>query len=204
MIYELRTYTCKPGTTPKVVQMFADSIHHRTKYSPLLGFWTTEIGPLNQVVHLWPYKDLEDRGRVRASFAKDPNWPPPIHEHLTDMASDVIVPFPYSPDIKPGKMGPIYEMRYYILQPGAVPKVRDLWAEKFPGRHKLAPNLLVGTTEFGELNKLIHIWPYSSLEHRAQTRAKATAEGIWPPNTAPYFLSMKNKILLPASFSPLQ
>jgi hypothetical protein len=35
-------------------------------------------------------------------------------------------------------------------------------------------------------------------------RAKATAEGIWPPNTAAYFLNMKNKILLPAGFSPLQ
>ena len=204
MIHELRTYTLKVGTMDKVIKLFAERLEHRTKYSPLGGFWYTEIGPLNQIVHLWPYKDLDERNQVRAAFAKDPNWPPPIHEHIASMESDLIVPFPFMSEIKPGKLGPCYELRSYILLPGTIPRLRELWEAKWAGRIKLTPNLLVGTTEFGELHKLIHIWPYQSLEHRAQVRKQAVQMGVWPPDTGGLLMNMQNKIMFPAPFSPLQ
>jgi hypothetical protein len=204
MIYELRTYTLKVRTLETVIGLFGERLEHRLKYSPLAGFWYTEIGPLNQIVHLWPYQDLQERARVREAFAKDPNWPPPILEHVVEMTSDVLVPFPSMAEIKPGKFGPCYELRSYILAPGATPRMRELWASKIEGRSKLTPNLLVGTTEFGELNKLIHIWPYQSLEQRAQVRKQAVGTGVWPPDTGGLIWSMENKIMLPAPFSPLQ
>ena len=40
----------------------------------LLGFLQTEIGTLNQVIHLWGFDDLDDRQRRRAEMAKDPAW----------------------------------------------------------------------------------------------------------------------------------
>ena len=40
----------------------------------LIGFFQTEIGTLNQVVHLWGFADLDDRARRRAEMAKDPAW----------------------------------------------------------------------------------------------------------------------------------
>ena len=204
MIFELRTYTLKVGALDTVNKLFAERLEHRVKYSPLAGYWYTDIGPLNQIIHIWPYKSLEERAQVREAFAKDPNWPPPILEHIVKMESDLIVPFHVHNDLKPGKLGPIYEMRYYNLVPGTIPKVKEMWTEKIPGRTRLTPCMLAGTTEFGELNKLIHIWPYESLEHRAATRKKAMEMGVWPPQTGPMFQVMNNKIMLPAAFSPLQ
>lgn len=204
MIYELRTYTLKVRSLPAVLKLFEERLEHRLKYSALAGFWYTDIGPLNQIVHLWPYKDLQERADVRAGFAKEPNWPPPIHEHIVTMESDLIVPFDSCPEIEPGKLGPVYELRSYILNPGAGPKVNEVWNGKIEGRRALSPNLLVGTTEFGELNKLIHIWPYESLEQRAAVRAKAVETGAWPPDTGGLIQTMQNKIMLPAAFSPLQ
>ena len=32
-----------------------EKFHLRTQHSVLLGYWTTELGGLNQVVHLWQY-----------------------------------------------------------------------------------------------------------------------------------------------------
>ena len=43
----------------------------REKYSKLLGFWTTDISsPLNQVVHLWGYEDLNAWLHKPAQFAQ--------------------------------------------------------------------------------------------------------------------------------------
>ena len=68
MIYELRTYTLKQGTLPDVVKAAATvSLDIRKDdYGKLEGYWFTDIGPLNQVVHLWSYKDLNERARLRA------------------------------------------------------------------------------------------------------------------------------------------
>ena len=43
-------------------------------YGRLLGYWTTEVGPLNQVVHLWEYASLNDRERLRGELAKNARW----------------------------------------------------------------------------------------------------------------------------------
>ena len=32
-----------------------EKFHLRTNHSILLGYWTSELGGLNQVVHLWEY-----------------------------------------------------------------------------------------------------------------------------------------------------
>jgi hypothetical protein len=61
MIYEIRTYTLKPGQTPEFEKRFEASLSVRLKYSELAAFWHTEIGPLNQVIHVWSYKNLAQR-----------------------------------------------------------------------------------------------------------------------------------------------
>jgi hypothetical protein len=74
MIYELRTYQLKIGGVPEYLEMA------KTKLLPILaeyglrpiGFWYTEIGTLNEVVHLWPYTDLNDRQQKWAKWVKDP------------------------------------------------------------------------------------------------------------------------------------
>ena len=40
----------------------------------LIGFFQSEIGTLNQVVHLWGFEDLNERQRRRAEMARDPVW----------------------------------------------------------------------------------------------------------------------------------
>ena len=58
MIYEVRTYTLKPGSVAKFEENFAAALPHREKYSKLGAFWHTEIGPLISAsevtrVHEW-------------------------------------------------------------------------------------------------------------------------------------------------------
>ncbi len=205
MIYEIRTYNLRPGTLPEVLNLFGERMEHRNKYSAPAAFWYTEIGPLNQIVHVWPYENAEERDRVRAAAQKDPNWPPPVGKFLVDMESEIFVPFPGSPAFEPGDHGPIYELRSYILKPGAVPAVIDVWNKAIDARAARSPVLAAMYSDTGRLNKFVHVWPYKSFEERLDIRTKAAADGIWPPpGGLDLLVSMENKILLPAPFAPMQ
>src|SRR5687767_11964639 len=101
MIYEVRTYDIKPGSLAEVEKRFGDAYEHRRKLSELAAFWHTEIGPLNQIIHVWPYKDLEERGRIRAAAVQSKLWPPATGEFLTAQRTDIMIPAPFSPALKP-------------------------------------------------------------------------------------------------------
>ena len=78
MIYEIRTYRVKVGSLPEVEKRFGEGYEYRKKISPLAAFWHTEIGPLNEIIHVWPYENLGERNRLRADAVKAGNWPPKI------------------------------------------------------------------------------------------------------------------------------
>ncbi len=210
MIYEMRTYDLKPRSQPEVLKRFGEAYEStRRKYSPLAAFWYTEIGPLNQIIHVWPYKDLAERTRIRAeAVAGGGGWPPKIGEFIVSMKSEIMVPWDNSPLLEPGDAGPVFEMRTYTMSSGDGPKVQKAWAAALPARQKISPVIATWFSELGGLNKFVHIWAYKSLQHRTDARAQAIASGTWPPSAlpdAPYTtVAQENKILLAAPFSPLK
>ena len=139
MIYEIRTYTLKPRSLGEVEKRWAEAYEYRKKYSQLAAFWHTEIGPLNEIIHVWPYTDLAERARIRAEAAKEANWPPKIREFVVDQEVEVVTPFPFIPEITPGTVGPIFEIRRYSLTPGSLPGVMKRWEGKIGERIKLSP-----------------------------------------------------------------
>jgi hypothetical protein len=163
------------------------------------------------VIHVWPYKDLEERARIRAAAVKDGAWPPKIAEFVLAQRAEIMVPFPFSPELKPGRMGPCFEMRTYTVPAGELPKVMKLWEQVLPERVKLSPLAAVWHAELGGLNRFTHIWAYPSLDSRSETRKKAVASGVWPPSAVAKkqglegyrLLAQENKIVMPAPFSPL-
>jgi len=83
-------------------------------------------------------------------------------------------------------------------------------AARVAQRLKFGPLAAVWYSELGGINKFMHIWPYPTLDARADIRKRAQEAGAWPPSaqkagTPPYtLLQQENKILMPSSFSPLQ
>lgn len=76
MIYELRTYTIKPTRLTEWLQLYkAEALEVQKEHlGGLIGFFTTEIGALNQVVHLWQFESLNDRESRRTKMGGDPRW----------------------------------------------------------------------------------------------------------------------------------
>jgi hypothetical protein len=100
--------------------------------------------------------------------------------------------------------GPIYEMRLYTYQAGEIPAVIEHWSKHIAAREQYSPLIGALYSEFGKLNTWMHIWAYKSFEERLRIRAEARQKGVWPVPGGRTPLRQENKILLPASFSPLQ
>jgi hypothetical protein len=204
MIFEIRTYDLKPRSIPEFEKRFGEKLPNRLPYSKLWGFFHTEIGPLNQVLHIWPYEDLNQRTQTRARAAADGKWPPDNTEFIVNMQSDIFIPAPFMNTKGERKIGPIYEMRIYTYAPGAIPKVLEAWAGRIAEREKLSPLAGCWYSDIGGLNKFVHLWAYKSLDERSRVRAEAQKTGIWPPPSGVVPLKQENKILMPASFSSMQ
>jgi hypothetical protein len=212
MIYEVVTTTYKPGKVADAETRFAETYEHRKKHSELTVFWHTEIGPLNQTVAVWRYANLDERARVRDAVAKDAKCKPTWDDLIVRENSEIVTPTPFSPELKPGKMGPFFEMRTYTLPAGELPLMLENWGLAMPRRLVFSPVFAVWYTDIGGMNRWTHIWPYPSLNARQETRAKLRPAGAWPPSAIAKaegrkpesFLEQENKILLPAKFSPIQ
>ena len=205
MIYEVRTYTLKPGSVAQFEENFAKALPAREKYSKLGAFWHTDIGPLNQVIHVWPYESVDERNRIRAEAAQDPEWPPANPpEMYVNMESEIWTPAPFMRPLGGDQaLGNIYEMRTYTYVNGSMGEVIKRWSEAVPHREEYSPLAAAMSTELGNLNKWLHIWPYNDLEHRDQVRAEAGKNPHWPPPTREFLVKQENKIVVPSSFSTM-
>jgi hypothetical protein len=76
MIVDVRTYTLIPRRMPKYLELFEKQALPvmRRHGLELMGYYLSQIGPLNQVVHLWRYDSLADMERKRAARDSDPAW----------------------------------------------------------------------------------------------------------------------------------
>jgi NIPSNAP len=206
MIIEVRTYGLKPGSLAEVEKRFGEAVPGRQKLSKLAAFWHTEVGPLNEITHIWTYDSFEQRIAIRAEAIKIGVWPPMTSEFIVSMQTEVFLPAPFSPPLEPREVGPLFEIRSYTYAPGALPAVIERWAGAIGERVKLSPLVGAWYSEIGGLNKWVHIWAYKDATERQRVRAEAVERGIWPPPSAGpgLLLKQENKLVMPASFSPLR
>ncbi|MFG1206885.1 NIPSNAP family protein [Xanthobacter flavus] len=66
----------------------------------LLGYFLTEIGTMNQLVHLWAYASLDDRERRRGELAANAQWQGclrKIRPMIMTMENRIMYPVSFSP-----------------------------------------------------------------------------------------------------------
>jgi hypothetical protein len=211
MIYELRTYTVKPGTLGDMVKA-ASTLSREIRgddFGKLEGYWSTEIGQLNQVMHLWSYSDLNERARLRAELAKNARWTGEYVALIRPFLArqEVRLLNAIKPPVAPASTGNIYELRNYRARPLAAREWIAAFTAALPAREKYSKIVGLWQTETGQPNEVCHIWAYPSLNARAEARANASNDPVWKEflGKGPSFLEeMHSTIMLPAPHSPLQ
>ena len=211
MIHELRTYTLLPKKAPEFLKLTRKvGFEIRSKHSKCLGYWTSEIGDLNQVVHLWEYEDFAHRTQTRTALAEDKEWQKQFvveaRKCQLRQESTILIPSDVWP-FTPGSGNGIYELRYYRLYPGKVGEWLATFGRGLPARAKYSQPVGVWSSELGGLNMVYHMWGYPDLQARADVRKQAAGDPGWSEavkGLAPLMLEMSAKILIPTSFSPMK
>jgi len=75
-IYELRTYQVTVGKMAEVVRLYSTEGWPALQKHPqkLVGYFTGDVGALNQLVHLWKFEDDADRRAFWAGVLADPDF----------------------------------------------------------------------------------------------------------------------------------
>jgi hypothetical protein len=75
-IYELRTYDLIVGKMADVVALYKAEGYPAIQKHParLIGYFTGDIGALNQLVHLWKFEDDADRRLFWKNLFADPDF----------------------------------------------------------------------------------------------------------------------------------
>ena len=76
MLYDVRTYVCRPGTIKPHLAIYVELGYEVQKGhlgDPVL-YLVTETGNVNSYIHVWAYKDAADRAQRRAGMQADPGW----------------------------------------------------------------------------------------------------------------------------------
>jgi hypothetical protein len=102
VIVEERIYTLQVGAVPEYVRLYHGEglAIQEPILGHLVGYYTTELGPLNQVVHLWAYQDLEDRRERRARLLADERWREYVRKVqplLITQENKILIPAPFAP-----------------------------------------------------------------------------------------------------------
>ena len=100
MIVEERVYRTKPGKAADYIKGYEQEglAIQRPILGNLAGYYSSEIGPLNLIVHLWAYEDMADRTRRRAQLVADARWQayvPKLMPLLQQQENRILLPAPF-------------------------------------------------------------------------------------------------------------
>lgn len=73
-LYELRTYTVVVGKMAAITELYRDQGWPVIEQHPkrLIGYFTGDVGAMNQIVHLWRFEDDADRRAFWRNLFADP------------------------------------------------------------------------------------------------------------------------------------
>ena len=209
MIHELRVYDLKPGSVGTMLDASGTVARgiRGDNYGKLEGHFSSEIGPLNQYVHLWSFDSIEEMLRLRGELGAREDWKtdylPLIRPIVLRQTVRILIPvLPMKPVETEGNL---YELRRYRFKPGqAVPWAAKM-AEHMPAREKYSTNLGVWTCQWPDPNEVLHLWVYESFEARMEARKASQADPDWQPVLAAgreVIEEMHSVLLMPSAYSP--
>ncbi len=102
MFIDERIYTLKNGNVNPFLALYeAEGKDVQIRIlGNMIGYFYTDIGPLNQVVHMWGYDSMDDRYRRRAELQASPEWQAyakqmrPLVRHIENK---ILIPTSFSP-----------------------------------------------------------------------------------------------------------
>ncbi|EDV22555.1 uncharacterized protein TRIADDRAFT_58894 [Trichoplax adhaerens] len=170
-MYELRTYSIQPAEFGNFLKLTQEQFHLRTAHSKLLGYWTSELGGLNQVVHIWEYDTFQHRTNVRKALADDPQW---ISNYISIMMKKlvqqdnvVMFPLPWYPIQSSNQQGGVYELQSISSSASKYSNLETNVKKTVSSQNNDSSKLIgIWKTEHGPLDTMFLLWRFNDLDER--------------------------------------
>lgn len=204
MLYDLTILSLLPNTLGAVMPILPETYKSFSKTGTTLGAFGCEFGTLNRFAFLTAYENIEALTAERARLMETEN-PYGIGQYLGGVNSTACKPLSFAKPVVPGSYGPFYEFRTYTLAPNGLAETEAAWAKIIERRSAMSPLLTnMASIEEGP-QKMVHIWPYKTIEDRVTARAQASKEGIWPPpGGSGYLTNLQSELFVATAFSDLK
>jgi len=114
--------------------------------------------------------------------------------------------FSFWPTTPPRQLGGIFELRSYTLHPGNLLEWETHWRKGLKARREVMEGVGAWFVQIGDLNTVHHLWQFADLEERKARREKSWSIEGWGDTvhkTVPLIQTMKSRILVPMSWSPV-
>ena len=218
MIYDMRTYDIEPGKIPDFMAAVREvALPVRLAHGIKLGGWYyAEIGTLNQVTHIWAYRDTDHWRQARPLVQSDPRWvsdyAPRIRGLVQAQRDQLMHAADFAPapaDVaRPPSTPMVYDMRTYDLKPGTVPEYMAAVREVALPVEQAAGVKLAGWFygEIGPLNQVVHIWAYPSFGDIPRKRQEFANDPRWfneyVPRVKDLLVAQRDQLMHGADFFP--
>jgi hypothetical protein len=204
MLYDLTILSLLPNTLGAVMPLLPQTYANFSKSGTVLGCFGCEFGVLNRFVFLTRYDDAGKLAAERKRLIETEN-PYGIGSYIGGINSTAFKPLSFANPVAPGQYGPFYEFRTYTVAPGGLPETEAAWARVIPRRNEMSMLLTIMGSVEGAPQKMVHIWPYKTIEDRVKARAQASAEKIWPPpGGSAQLTSLQSELFVATAFSDLK
>lgn len=212
MINELRMYTTRPGKMMHVVNAsatVAQKIRNGDTYGKLVGHWSSEIGRMNQYIHMWEYKDVEEMRNLRYQLSSREDWKnkfvPLVGPYILNQEIRVLKPL--IDRKKPTDNSNIYELKIIKLNIGQVNNWKNKFLDIISSIEGKSVNIGLWNTELQDPNEIISIWSHPNLEIMSKFWYSLNENKYWIDFNSYQEKAVKYEdsiILRPSICSPLQ
>ena len=204
MLYDLTVLSLLPNTLGAVMPLLPRTYGDFSRTGTTMGCFSCEFGVLNRFAFLTRYEDAQALATERARLMQTED-PYGIGRYIGGIASTAFKPLSFANEVVAGSYGPFYEFRTYTLAPGGLPETEEAWSKVIPRRHEMSMLLTIMGSVEAAPQKMVHIWPYTSIEERVKARAQASKEGIWPPpGGSAQLTSLQSELFVATAFSDLK
>ena len=100
MFVDERIYTLHAGNAPVFLKLYEEEgmeVQVRI-LGRMVGYYYTDFGPLNQIVHMWGYDSMDDRWERRKALQASDEWQAyavqmrPLVDHIENK---ILIPAPF-------------------------------------------------------------------------------------------------------------
>jgi len=192
-----------PKDVGQFLALSKEKFHLRTQHSVLLGYWTTELGGLNQVVHLWQYESYSHRADIRARLGGDQEWQQEYFQKILPWLQhqDNLTLESLSEPLQSGEEGGTYELMQFQMKAGQNNWRADLLSLAAGLQTDQSQVLGAFSSVFGPHNTAVLVWRHKHIDTAHQISAQLHTSQAGQSFLAGV-MSVDSKLMSPQPFSP--